>query len=229
MNRKTLTDIFFDLDHTLWDFDRNSRSAFQRVFQNHQLSLDLDAFLKHYEPINHRYWKLFREDSVTKEELRRGRLIETFDYFGIQFSMEEIDALAHSYIVELPGDNHLLEGAIEVLDYLQQRYRLHIITNGFKEVQHLKLKRSRIDKFFKTITTSEEVGVKKPNPLIFQEALNRAVVTSDKTLMIGDSLEADVEGANKAGMKTIFFNHRNEQRGPSDIVIKQLPDIKNYL
>src|SRR5690554_6026121 len=90
MSRKPLTDIFFDLDHTLWDFDRNSRSAFQRVFQNHQLPLELDAFLQRYEPINHRYWRLYREDTVTKEELRRGRLIETFDYFGMQFSLKEI-------------------------------------------------------------------------------------------------------------------------------------------
>jgi len=229
MNHKPLTDIFFDLDHTLWDFDRNSRSAFQRVFQIHQLPVALDVFLEYYEPINQRYWKLYREDKVTKGELRRGRLIETFDYLGMRFSLEEIDALAHSYIVELPGDNHLFDGAIEILDYLQHRYRLHIITNGFKEVQHLKLKRSRIEKFFQTITTSEEVGVKKPHPQIFEEALNRAVVSADITLMIGDSLEADVEGAYKAGMKTVFFNHRNEDSGPSDIVINQLQDIKNYL
>jgi putative hydrolase of the HAD superfamily len=229
MNHNPPTDIFFDLDHTLWDFDRNSRSAFERVFRKHRLELELDLFLKQYEPINHRYWKLYREDIVSKEELRRGRLIEAFDYFGMQFSLEEIDALAHSYILELPGDNHLFEGAIEILDYLQHRYKLHIITNGFKEVQYLKLKNSRIDKFFKTVTTSEEVGVKKPHPQIFQEALSRAAVSSDKTLMVGDSLEADVEGANKAGMKTMFFNHRNEQVGPSDIVIKQLQDIKSYL
>lgn len=229
MNRNQLTDIFFDLDHTLWDFDRNSRFAFHRVFQIHRVPLELDLFLQQYQAINHQYWKWYRDDIVTKEALRRGRLIDTFNCFNLTFTDQEIDDLAHSYIAELPGNNFLFHGAIEILSYLQHRYKLHIITNGFKEVQNIKIKNSRIDKYFATITTSDEVGVKKPHPQIFREALTRAAVSSDKALMIGDSLEADIEGAKKAGMKTVFFNHRNERDDASDIVIKQLLDIKKYL
>ena len=152
MHNSKITDIFFDLDHTLWDFDRNSGLAFERVFQKHKIEVPLNDFLKEYEPINLVYWKKYREEMVTKEELRRGRLTETFDFFKIKYSLKIIDSLANSYIEELPVDNHLFEGTVEILEYLSAKYRLHIITNGFEEVQHLKLQNSGIKKYFKTIT-----------------------------------------------------------------------------
>ena len=229
MKFKTITDIFFDLDHTLWDFDRNSRYAFERVFLTHKLEVEIEEFLKHYEPINHRYWKLFRENSISQEELRRGRLLETFSLIKIDVSHDKIDALTKSYIQELPGDNHLFDGAIEILEHLQKRYRLHIITNGFKEVQLLKIKNSKLDSYFSTITTSDETGVKKPHPEIFYNAINKAKAAPEKSLMIGDSFEADIEGAQKVGMKTMFFNHRNEKMTSPSVCIKQLNEIKNYL
>lgn len=229
MKFKTITDIFFDLDHTLWDFDRNSRYAFERVFLTHKLEVEIDAFLKYYEPINHRYWKLFRENIISQEELRRGRLLETFSLIKMNVSIDKIDALIQSYIHELPGDNHLFDGTIDILNHLQKRYRLHIITNGFKEVQLLKIKNSKLESYFSTITTSDETGVKKPHPDIFYNAINKAKATPEKSLMIGDSMEADIEGAQKVGMKTMFFNHRNEKSTLPSVCIKQLNEIKNYL
>ena len=133
-----ITDVFFDLDHTLWDFDRNSGLAFQRVFQKHEIPLVLEDFLKVYEPINFNYWKAYREERVTKQALRRGRLVDTFVEFKLSYPTTIIDAIAVSYIDELPVNNHLLEGALEILDYLKSRYTMHIITNGFTEVQGIK-------------------------------------------------------------------------------------------
>ena len=197
MNKKLIVkDIFFDLDHTLWDFDKNSMLAFKRVFKKFKITIEFDTFLKIYEPINVEYWKKYRKDKVSKESLRRGRLIDSFNFFDLIYTTEKIDEIADAYIQELPFDNHLFEGAVEILDYLILKYKLHIITNGFEEVQHKKLKNSGIDHYFSTVTTSEEVGVKKPNPKVFLTALNKANSLPAQSVMIGDSLEADILGAN---------------------------------
>ena len=230
MNKKIIVkDIFFDLDHTLWDFDKNSMLAFKRVFKKFKITIEFDAFLKIYEPINVEYWKKYREDKVSKENLRRGRLIDSFNYFDLIYSTEKIDEIADAYIQELPFDNHLFEGAVEILDYLILKYKLHIITNGFEEVQHKKLKNSGIDHYFSTVTTSEEVGVKKPNPKVFLTALNKANSLPTQSVMIGDSLEADILGANNIGMQTIFYNYRNESISKKIKSIDSLLEIKNYL
>lgn len=229
MANNSITDVFFDLDHTLWDFDRNSGLAFERVFRKHNIELDLSDFLKEYEPINLYYWKQYREETITKEELRRGRLMEAFSFFKISMTLQKIDLLATSYIEELPGDNYLFENTFEILDYLETKYRLHIITNGFGEVQHLKLRNSGIQKYFDTVTTSEDAGIKKPHPFIFQTALKKASVTPNCSIMIGDSLEADIVGARNAGMHTLFFNYRNEMIKSPCSSINKLLEIKNHL
>ena len=230
MNKKLIVkDIFFDLDHTLWDFDKNSMLAFKRVFKKFKITIEFDAFLKIYEPINVEYWKKYREDKVSKENLRRGRLIDSFNFFDLIYTTEKIDEIADAYIQELPFDNHLFEGAVEILDYLILKYKLHIITNGFEEVQHKKLKNSGIYHYFSTVTTSEEVGLKKPNPKVFLTALNKANSLPTQSVMIGDSLEADILGANNIGMQTIFYNYRNESISKKIKSIDSLLEIKNYL
>ena len=230
MNKKLIVkDIFFDLDHTLWDFDKNSMLAFKRVFKKFKITIEFDAFLKIYEPINVEYWKKYREDKVSKENLRRGRLIDSFIFFDLIYTTEKIDEIADAYIQELPFDNHLFEGAVEILDYLILKYKLHIITNGFEEVQHKKLKNSGIDHYFSTVTTSEEVGLKKPNPKVFLTALNKANSLPNQSVMIEDSLEADILGANNIGMQTIFYNYRNESISKKIKSIDSLLEIKNYL
>ncbi len=229
MPSSIITDVFFDLDHTLWDFDRNSALAFENVFKKYKIELSLPAFLKEYEPINLVYWKKYRDETVTKEQLRRGRLADTFDIFQIKFPLDIIDAMATSYIEELPVNNHLLLDTVEILEYLAPKYNLHIITNGFQEVQYLKLNNSGIKKYFSTVTTSEEVGLKKPHPVIFEIALKKACVSPQKSIMIGDSLEADIIGAKNAGMNTLFFNYRNENVAENFFAINELSEIKNFL
>jgi len=224
-----VTDIFFDLDHTLWDFDKNSYLAFKRVFIKHKIDIDIKLFINVYEPINFNYWKLFREEKVTKQELRRGRLIDTFNTFKKDYTLKDIDEMAVSYIEELPFDNHLFDGTIDLLSYLHKKYSLHIITNGFEEVQHLKLKNSGIKDFFKTVTTSEEVGVKKPNPIIFNQALKKAETHAHSSIMIGDTFEADILGAEAVGMKTLFYNYHRIKPLKNYIVINTLNEIKNHL
>ncbi|WP_298543125.1 YjjG family noncanonical pyrimidine nucleotidase [uncultured Aquimarina sp.] len=229
MKIEKLDHIFFDLDHTLWDFDKNSALAFQLMFDKFEIKIPIDEFLLIYQPINLRYWKLYREEQVTKTELRRGRLIESFAGLGKQLSLEVIDALSDDYINFLPLNNYLIDGAKELLEYLMPKYQLHIITNGFKEVQHTKLSNAKISHYFKTITNSEEVGVKKPNPIIFEHALKVSGADIDKSLMIGDNYEADIVGAETMGIRTICFNYHQEQLPAKAIQVSSLNQIKTYI
>jgi putative hydrolase of the HAD superfamily len=229
MSNKAITDVFFDLDHTLWDFDKNSALAFEKIFKINALDVDSQQFLRHYEPINLAYWKLYREEKIDKESLRFGRLNDAFSAINVKLDIEVIYKLSEDYITHLTTFNHLFENTIEILDYLRLKYNLHIITNGFKEVQHKKLSQSNIDHYFKTVTNSEMVGVKKPNPQIFNYAIDLAKTSVNQSIMIGDNYEADILGAHNIGMDTIFFNMKN-QNVDSDIKqIENLIDLKRYL
>ena len=220
--------IFFDLDHTLWDFDKNSKLTFQQIFEEQDIQLEIEEFLEVYMPINLEYWRLYREDKVTKSVLRYSRLKDAFNAVNYKISDTLINTISEDYIKYLPNHNHLFEGAIEVLEYLKQKYELHIITNGFEEVQILKMQKSGIAKYFKEVITSESVGVKKPNPKVFEFALMKAKTTPKNSLMIGDSYEADVMGALKIGMLAIHFtNGSNTKQGI--LSVESLLALKKYV
>ena len=201
--------VFFDLDHTLWDFEKNSDLTFQKLFTEYHIDLDVAVFLDVYKPINFKYWRLYRQEKVSKEQLRYRRLKEAFDAVHFSISDELIDTLAIQYIKFMPNFNHLFDGAIDILNYLKDKYQLHIITNGFEEVQTKKMKSSKIYHYFDQVITSESVGVKKPNPLIFEHALRVAKATKENSIMIGDSIEADIEGAINFGVKAIYCDFEN--------------------
>ncbi|RZS99935.1 YjjG family noncanonical pyrimidine nucleotidase [Aquimarina brevivitae] len=221
--------IFFDLDHTLWDFDRNSMLAFEKIFKKFKINVTVEDFLKVYQPVNLKYWKLYREDQVSKKEMRRRRLQETFEPMKIKLSLASIDEIAEDYITFLPDNNYLIEGTEEVLAFLNPSYQMHIITNGFKEVQYQKLERSGIRKYFKTITNSEEAGFKKPHPIIFETAIEESGADPAESLMIGDNYEADILGADQMGWHTICFNYHNEKIPANYLQINKLVELKKYL
>ena len=224
--------VFFDLDHTLWDFEKNSDLTFQKLFTEYQIDLDIAVFLDVYKPINFKYWRLYRQEKVSKEQLRYQRLKEAFDTVHFSISDALIDTLAIQYIELMPNFNHLFEGAIDILNYLKDKYQLHIITNGFEEVQAKKMKSSKIQHYFDQVITSESVGVKKPNPLIFEHALSVSKATKENSIMIGDSLEADIEGAINFGMKAIYFNPENNINNSKNnlfLTVRSLLEIKQYL
>jgi len=223
------TDIFFDLDHTLWDFERNSALTFEVIFRKHSINVDLELFLQHYVPVNMKYWALYREDKIDHLTLRYKRLKEVFDLVPYAVQDAEINLISEEYIKYLPTFNHLFDGAIDVLDYLKSKYNLHIITNGFQEVQNGKLKNANIEHYFTTVTNSEMAGFKKPNPKIFEFALQLAKAEKATSLMVGDSLEADMEGAKNIGLDALFFNE-TKTNAPHDFPqIYHLSEIKNLL
>ncbi|WP_025743972.1 YjjG family noncanonical pyrimidine nucleotidase [Aquimarina pacifica] len=227
--KSNIQHIFFDLDHTLWDFDKNSLLAFQMLFDKFEVAIDIDDFLNIYQPINMNYWKLYREERVSKTDLRRGRLIETFKSFKMSFSINIIDQMSDDYIDFLPLNNYLIDGAKDLLDYLRPSYKLHIITNGFREVQNRKLVSSGIYEYFVTVTNSEDAGVKKPNPRIFEQALQKSGAQLANSIMIGDNYEADIMGAEAMGLETIFFNYHGEVLPIEYPQVSKLKQIKTML
>ena len=229
MNKDKITDIFFDLDHTLWDFDKNSNLTFIKIFALNKLDIDINIFLEAYHPINANYWDLYRENKVSKEKLRFYRLADTFKKLKIEVRDSMIKKLSHDYIDCLTDFNNLIPGAIEILKYLDNKYNMHIITNGFKEVQKKKLEKSTITRYFKTITISEEVGYKKPNPIIFNYALEKANTVNTRSLMIGDSCQADILGAINVGIDAILFNYHNIDPTDNITSVNSLSDLTNYL
>jgi len=229
MKLNNIKDIFFDLDHTLWDFDKNSALTFQKVFINNNIDVEIDSFLKIYEPLNLNYWKLYREDKIDKESLRYGRLADTFQALNYKVSEVIIHQLSEDYITFLTTYNHLFDNTLEILEYLNPKYNLHIITNGFKEVQQGKLEKSKINHFFDTVTNSEMVGVKKPNPKIFNHALQLANAIPEHSVMVGDNYEADILGALNIGLDAICFNYHKSELSSNIKKIDNLIELKSYL
>jgi putative hydrolase of the HAD superfamily len=229
MNKGKVTDVFFDLDHTLWDFERNSELTYSQIFFDLQIEVQLPEFLEVYIPKNMHFWKLYREGKIDKETLRYRRLKTVFDELGYPIGNRKIDQISEAYIEVLGNQTHLMPYAREILDYLNVKYRLHIITNGFEQVQCRKLKNSGIDHYFHEVIPSERAGVQKPHPDIFKLALNAAEVSSNNAVMIGDSLEADILGALSAGMQAIHFNTNKEAPHQHCPIIEHLEEIKHQL
>ena len=171
---KLIDNIFFDLDHTLWDFDKNSDLTFFKILKKNDISIDVSKFLNCYHPINRKYWEMYRVNKVSKADLRYFRLSDTFKKLNYDINDDLINQLAIDYIEHLSDFNHLIPDSLTVLELLKSKYKMHIITNCFKEVQKRKLQKSDLIQYFETVTISEDVGVKKPHKLIFNHALTAA-------------------------------------------------------
>ena len=228
---KLIDNIFFDLDHTLWDFDKNSDLTFFKILKKNNISVDVANFLNFYHPINKKYWDMYRINKVSKADLRYNRLSETFKKLNYKINDEVINQLAIDYIDHLSDFNHLIPDTLNVLDFLKSKYKMHIITNGFKEVQKRKLEKSNLIHYFDTVTISEDVGEKKPHKLIFNHALKVANANAENSIMIGDNFNADILGALGVGMKAIYydFHKTNEKERENVIIIKRLKEIITIL
>ena len=201
--------IFFDLDRTLWHFDENSKKVLNDIFSIFNLNRYISSserFITKYQEVNEQLWADYRDDKVNKEQLRWKRFADTLSYFSIN-DIELSKKIGEYYIDHSPKQTLLFPHTIPVLDYLCEKYQLHIITNGFQEVQYVKLSQSGILKYFKEIILSEKVGVKKPHPFIFKKAFELSGANADNAIMIGDDLYADIYGAQRMKMDHIYFNY----------------------
>jgi putative hydrolase of the HAD superfamily len=203
--------LFFDLDHTLWDFDSNAKEALIEVYLSFELaSKNIDSFEIFYENYlvhNAHLWSRYEKGFITTEELKWRRMWRTLLDFKIADEQLARD-MAVYFLERLPTKKKVFDFTYEILDYLTEKnYSMHLITNGFEKTQWLKLNNSGLAKYFKNVITSELANASKPKKEIFEFAIQRAHCEMKNSIMIGDNLEADIEGAQNAGMDTIFVNH----------------------
>jgi putative hydrolase of the HAD superfamily len=204
--------IFFDLDRTLYDFDKNNLQTLKLLFESHKLYRNgiatFDDFFKAYKEINTGLWEQYKRKEITKEFLNHKRFFETLSVFGLDNGMAR--QMASDYIRLSPLQTALVEGAKETLDYLMPRYKLHIITNGFEEIQFKKIRRCGLDPFFTHVITSEAAGAQKPHPDIFIYASEQTGAIATESLIIGDDPESDIAGGRQAGMDQVWLARPGE-------------------
>lgn len=223
--------IFFDLDHTIWDFDRNAQETLTELYAQYRLqSLGLSscsAFIECYTENNQQLWADYHLGRISKEELRSARFRKTFLDMGVAPELVP-EAFEADYVRMSPVKTNLFAGSETVLSYLQQKYTLHIISNGFKETTLTKMDRCNLNRYFTQVIISEDAGCNKPDPAIFRYALEKAGAEKAESVMIGDSLEADIRGAQDFGIRAIYFNPADKPL-PGDVrcQIRQLNELMN--
>ena len=226
--------IFFDLDNTLWDHRRNAYLTLKEIFEKEKVSnqykIGFEEFHQEYFTINERLWEQIRDGEIDKEYLRKHRFYDSFLFFDID-DFDLAQTFENQFLDQILQYNDLVEGTVELLEYLSEKgYNLHILSNGFEEVTYRKCELSGIKNYFQTITSADEINIRKPQPEIYQYALNKANATIKESIMIGDDWIADVEGAKSFGLEAIFFDTFNDNfETEGVVVIKQLSEIKNYL
>lgn len=228
--------LFFDLDRTLWDFEANSRKALQQLFAD----LELGDQIAHFNHFHHTYvrvnaelWKAYGNGKIGKEELRDSRFEKTLEYHGIR-DKSVAQRMSEGYIAISPKQTLLFPHAKETLEgFRRENYRMHIITNGFPEVQHVKLSNSGIAHYFDEILCSEDVGASKPHRAIFHEAQQRTGCLPEHAVMIGDDFKADIVGALNAGWSAIHFDPEHKFRKERSVKrvrsLRELPEAVSLL
>jgi|TARA_Y100000114_G_scaffold60348_1_gene55334 putative hydrolase of the HAD superfamily len=201
--------IFFDLDHTLWDYDANAAEALHELYEVHKLE-QLEAFTKQdlvamFFEVNHKLWDLYNHHRIGRADIRKRRFPEIFH--KLRVSPEHLPAtFEEEYVALAPTKSRLFDYATEVLDYLSARYKLHLITNGFDDIQHTKLRSSNLTPYFQRVITSESSRSRKPNPRIFEVAFELTGADCFNSIMIGDNLDSDIAGAKRVDMDHVWFN-----------------------
>jgi putative hydrolase of the HAD superfamily len=201
--------LFFDLDHTLWDFEKNANETLHTLYAQHDFArfstFSVDEFVQVYSDINHALWRMYQSNKITQPQLRDLRFSRTLAKLGVPDDQVPPNISAE-FTDLLPLKSAVFPYTHEVLDYLKPKYRLHLITNGFNDIQGIKLASSNLTHYFEEVITSEQSGCLKPDPRMFRHALERTGATAAESLMIGDNLECDVLGAYNAGIDQVYFN-----------------------
>ncbi len=224
--------LLFDLDHTLWDFQTNSLLTLRELFDELELSGffgDFDTFYSLYEDNNLSLWADYRKGLIAKKELNFQRFYYPFKASGYD-EPELAKKYGDEFVRRSPLKKGLMPGAVEILEYLKPKYELHVITNGFKEVQDVKLKVSGLGKYFDRVFISELIGVQKPDVYFFEYAVRSLNASKNECLVIGDSFEADILGARNFGLDHVYYNVNYEKHdGEVMYEIHSLKELKNIL
>lgn len=233
MTNKHYHNIFFDLDRTLWDFNKNSEVSLHQLFRDYQLQSTFGNFLffkSRYEYHNGKLWNAYYQKRIKKEDLMYRRFYLTLKEAG-KDDLNLAKEIATDFIEISPLQTVTFPHTHETLEYLKEKgYQLYIITNGFNEVQSKKLKNSKLDNYFTKVITSEDAGANKPTQQIFEYAFEKTGGTANNSIMIGDDLSTDIAGAKRVKMDQIYFNpHRTKHKDEPTFEVSDLLEIKKIL
>ncbi|HTH56663.1 MAG TPA: YjjG family noncanonical pyrimidine nucleotidase [Cyclobacteriaceae bacterium] len=224
--------LLFDLDHTLWDYETNSRESLSELYIEFGLKnrgVDETQFLDKFYIINNELWDLYDRGLLHRDVIRNDRFHRILTALGVDDYEMSLD-LSNEYIAQSPKKKNLMDGCKETLDYLCLKYPMLIVTNGFDEIQSTKLSSGGIGHYFKSIVTSARAGHKKPAREIFEFALNEGNIAPHEAIMIGDNLLTDIAGAINANIDTVFFNQNKIKHGTSvNYEIQSLRELMNFL
>jgi putative hydrolase of the HAD superfamily len=230
---KTYHHLFFDLDHTLWDFEKNAEETLRTLFDHHNLarhgSFTVEQFIEHYSDVNHALWRLYQANKITQQQLRDVRFVRTLTRLGVAEADVPAD-ISRQFTDILPRKSAVFPFTHEVLDYLKPKYQMHLITNGFEDIQYIKLASSGLTDYFGEVITSEASGYLKPDARMFAHALQLTGAAAKTSLMIGDNLECDVLGAGNAGIDQVYFNvDKRRHFAETTYEISCLSELKSIL
>lgn len=234
MPMENIRHIFFDLDNTLWDHRKNAYLTLKDLFLQKQIhhlyNIDFEDFYKEYFTINENLWELLRDNKISKEYLREHRFYDSLLFFNID-NKALAEELEQNFLDEVLNYNELVEGTLDLLEYLSNKqYTLHILSNGFQEVTNRKAELSGIKNYFDTITSADELNIRKPHPEIYAYALQKANAKRQESIMIGDDWIADAVGASDFGIQSIFFDVFSDNFTKDGVInIKSLKDIHQIL
>jgi len=206
--RRPYKSIFFDLDHTLWDYECNARETLLDLHTSYNLldkGIVFEDFHKHFKIINFQMWELYDRGLIDNEVIRQERFKQVLEKFKVR-EEKLCAALSHEYLYGCPKKAKLVPYAKDVLEYLSDRYSLTVVTNGFEEIQSVKLLSGNITHYFDHVITSQKAGYKKPAREIFDYALSVNSLQCHEVIMIGDNLITDIGGARNACIDTVFYN-----------------------
>ncbi|WP_215225320.1 YjjG family noncanonical pyrimidine nucleotidase [Echinicola shivajiensis] len=225
--------LFFDLDHTLWDYDRNVQESLSELYEVYSLeNLGVPSnydFYKAFIKVNHGLWDYYDKGKIDKITLRKERFRRIFDQLGAH-KIEVPVEMEEDFMHRTSSKPHLFPYSKEILEYLKEKYDLHIITNGFDESQAKKISASGINNYFKLIVTSETTGHKKPDKRIFEYAMRQLATYSEECLMIGDNPISDVEGAKSASIDQVYFNPKGLDIGvEATYTIQGFKELEKFL
>lgn len=225
--------ILFDLDHTLWDFERNSQETLEELYHYYKFNrydkFSIDEFVNTFREVNTLLWELYDRDEIDRSFIRSRRFRMVLTQLGIP-EKEIPEDISDVYLSICPTKGNVIQDAFIVLDYLKDRYQLHVITNGFDDIQETKLNSSNLKKYFSRVFTSEAVGFKKPSKEMFEKAVEWIGTDKRSCVMVGDNLETDIKGAINANLDVIFFNPGKISHDlPVTFEIDRLADLKSIL
>jgi len=224
--------VLFDLDRTLWDFEKNNIETFTELFYKYNLNkfCEFEEFYKTYRQFNDELWAQYREKKITKEFLSWKRFELSIGKFK-PIDVDMAKKFSQDYIEISPKKNNLIHGTHEILTYLKEKsYNLFIVTNGFKEVQYNKIRNCNLDKYFSKVYTSEDAGYNKPDKRFFNYVLNDLKTQPQDCIIVGDDPEVDIKGAIQTNIKSIWFNPQMKKSDyQTNYEVKSLLEIKNIL